>query len=140
MAPARPSIQVIGVYKVPIEVTEWASEGKPHGPHSQDFEHLWLLEILIENADREFDQLDYTQANPRVSKAQWQVAYEETFLDPKGIRKQDPALGRPIRVAFFFHYLDLGKPIRTPFGDVPIPFPTSFPKRLRRVVRYIAPC
>ncbi len=135
-----PSIRILGVHRVPIEVTEWAAQRKPSGPHAGDLNHLWLLEIVIENPDREFDQVEYTQAQPEISVDEWQIAYEERHLDSRGMRERKPQPGKTDRVAFFFHYLDLGKPLLTPVGGIPVPLPTPFPDRLRKIVHYIAPC
>ncbi len=38
---------------------------------------------------------------------------------------------RDMRIAFFFHFLDLGRPLATPFGDVLLPAPAHRPSRLK---------
>jgi hypothetical protein len=42
------------------------------------------------------------------------------------------------RVAFFFHYLDLSKPLLTPAGTLALPPPKKIPARLKDIV-YEAP-
>jgi len=32
-----------------------------------------------------------------------------------------------VRLAFFMHYLDADRPLRTPFGEVPLPAPSEGP-------------
>ena len=137
---AREPIRILGVYKVPLEATEWADEGSPHGPHSQDFEHLWLLEVLLDRPERPFKQEEYTQVREGTSSMEWQVAYEERFLDVEGTTATSEDRGTLQRVVFFFHYLDFKKPLRTPYGDLALPAPSPFPDRLRKLVRYISPC
>ena len=78
-------------------------------------------------------------SQPRQDRAEpdWQVAYDETLLDPMG----EAVLAdifvttvenwpSPARVSFFFHELDVGRPLTTPFGEVPLPTPTPRPDRL----------
>ena len=43
-----------------------------------------------------------------------------------------------LRVAFFFHYLDLSRPLETPLGDVALPDPSPAPERLS-FMEYEAP-
>lgn len=133
-------IEIIGVYRVPLAATEWARTGKPEGPHSQDFEHLWLVEIRIENSEGKLDLVNFTQADPGLPEDEWQVAYDETYLDSEGVRRRDANSGSSQRIAFFFHYLDLSRPLRTPYGEIRLPEPQPFPVRLLSVVKYISPC
>jgi len=137
--PAK-GIQILGVYKVPIEATSWASSGRPAGSHSEGFDKLWLLEFLIERSDREFDQSEYTQADVSLREELWQIAYGEVFLNESGTHRQHPEIGKPLRVAFFFHDLKLDQPLITPNGKVRIPTVTPFPDRLKELITYDPPC
>lgn len=43
-----------------------------------------------------------------------------------------------VRMAFFFHYLDITRPLRTPFGEIPLPKESKLPKRLK-IIKYESP-
>jgi hypothetical protein len=57
-------------------------------------------------------------------KSNWQVPYDERMLEESDGR---------IRYAFFFHYLDLKKPLVTPAGSLPLPMPTHQPAHLKGI-------
>jgi hypothetical protein len=88
-----------------------------------------IVEILLEGTNDEFDFGDVTQEIADQPRANWQVAYDEQLLE-----KSD----RKSRYAFFFHYLDLGKPLRTPLGLVALPPVTRMPTHLKSI-KYEAP-
>jgi len=93
-------------------------------------EPVHLIRVAI---DGEFDDVDWgeiTQPTPGEPRESWQVPYDEQELEtlPDG-RAQ---------AVFFFHYLDVTKPLETPFGSVPLPAPTPIPKELASV-KYEAP-
>ena len=79
------------------------------------------------------------------TESEWQVAYDERFLDSAGRNPVDAPIpghcpaGGDVRVAFFFHYIDVGRPLSTPWGDVPLPAMTDRPDRLAFMV-YEPPC
>ncbi len=43
-----------------------------------------------------------------------------------------------VRIVFFFHYLYLAVPLKTPFGDLVLPKESEKPKRLK-MIKYEAP-
>ena len=86
-----------------------------------------LIEVEIDKHDAPFDWGDVTQEVPEQPRSDWQVAYDETSLNDEGTRW-----------AFFFHYLDLSRPLSTPGGQLPIPVPTPLPDSLKDV-EYIEP-
>jgi hypothetical protein len=63
-----------------------------------------------------------TQENENGPQSNWQVAYDEQPLDDKRSRW-----------AFFFHYLDLSKPLLTPMGPLELPTPTPLPEHLQQI-------
>ena len=76
-----------------------------------------LIEIeLMEAPGSEFDFGDFTQEAPGEPRSNWQVAYDERSLDDS-----------LLRWAFFFHYLDFQRPLKTPFGDMTPPRETPIP-------------
>ncbi|KKK69309.1 hypothetical protein LCGC14_2935330 [marine sediment metagenome] len=119
-------VEVIGVHKI-------ASREPCH-----------LIEVVVRDAGGPFSLGDFTQEWPGKDPAGWQVAYAAKFLDQEGVRitgnttldKGNAELwASPTRIAFFFHYLDLGDPLQSPFGDIHLPPPSPMPERLR-VMRY----
>jgi hypothetical protein len=71
-------------------------------PHAR-----WLIEILVEGLDKELNLGEVTQEGDGQPRDNWQVPYDEQPLE---------AADGKSRYAFFFHYLDLGKRLRTSLG------------------------
>jgi hypothetical protein len=112
-------IEVVGIY--PVE-----SEQPVH-----------LVELIVHNCNGSIDMLGITQEAPRQPRDDWQVPYEERILDESGSTiLAVPSGGSPeiwegdVRLAFFFHYLDLSQPLQTPFGALSLPKLTPMPERL----------
>ncbi len=73
------------------------------------------------------------------------MAYDERLLDLEGESVQSDLFltrfddwPRDARVAFFFHDLDIARPLSTPFGEVSLPTPSTRPMRLA-MLAYDAP-
>lgn len=90
-----------------------------------------------------FDIEGFTQAQPGQPRSEWQVPYAERLLG----HEETPVLWDPwkgpgdeslwrgdVRLAFFFHYLDVDGSLMTPFGDVELRPVTERPRRLHAVV------
>jgi len=88
-----------------------------------------LIEIMVEGVENRFDLGEITQEDPIQTRKNWQVPYDERLLEESAGQA---------RYAFFFHYLDLGRPLMTPFGRIPLPGPTQIPPHLLGI-RYEAP-
>ena len=87
--------------------------------------NVFLIEVVFDK-----DQIDWfsvTQSVPGVSRENWQVAYDERSLEQLG------------HWAFFFHYLDLARPLESQFGTLELPAPTPIPSHLADIV-YEPPC
>ena len=121
--------EIIGVYSVPAD------------------EPVYLIESRIHDSPGMFDLERVTQDSAEGDRSNWQVPYMEHILNDAGTEvlagpktaSQKPQLWKGLlRIAFFFHYLDLGLKLRTPFGDVPLPRPTRMPDRLK-IVKYEPP-
>lgn len=118
--------QVIGVYAV------------------QASEPCHLIEIMIEGPDEEPGLGAVTQPIPGQDESNWQVPWDERFLSQDGSSEvgvhelREPTV-RTLRVAFFFHYLDLSSPLLSPWGELKIPSVTERPRRLA-FMQYEAPC
>jgi|KBSMisStaDraftv2_1062788.scaffolds.fasta_scaffold483538_3 hypothetical protein len=118
-------VEVIGVHRVE----------EAEGPC-----HLLELRVVGEGA---FDTGAITQPDDTLPESDWQAAYDPRHLTLDGTVEHE--LDAPVipvhgeaRLALFFHYLDLQKPLQTSAGPVALPAPSPRPERLR-FVRYEAP-
>lgn len=88
-------------------------------------EPCYLFEVeLFDPNTFEWDSI--TQEIKGRPASDWQVVWNEQSLSEK-------------RWVFFFHYLDLSKPLLTCLGKFPLPEPTPRPSRLD-TVKYESPC
>jgi hypothetical protein len=83
-----------------------------------------LIEIAVIDPDGRFDWIDVTQEVSGLPRDSWQAAYDEQLLDK---------IDGQSRYAFFFHYLDVSKPLRTSFGEIALPESTPVPPHLEEV-------
>jgi hypothetical protein len=88
-------------------------------------EPVHLIELVLQGDVEDFDFGEVTQELPDTPKMNWQVAYDDQMID-EGEGKA--------RYVFFFHYLDLEKPLLTPMGSLPIPKPKKIPLRLKDIL------
>jgi len=125
-----PRIEIIGVYRVEA----------PDSVH--------LVETCVRGAESAFAIGEFTQEVSNQPRSNWQVPYMEQILSADGssiIADDSLAWRRPeffcgdVRFVFFFHFLDLQRPLRTPFGEVKLPSESELPKRLS-MIRYEEPC
>lgn len=111
----------------------------------EDVVGCYLIEAVIRGASSQPDFGTVTQSRDVRDRPDWQVAYDERLLDSGGRSVQaDLFLTRiddwpsDARVAFFFHDLDIARPLSTPFGEVSLPLPSGRPERLA-MLTYEAP-
>jgi hypothetical protein len=106
-----------------------------------------LLELRMLGIGAGFDFGSITQPRLHEPRPVWQVPWDEVLLDEEGrtviassteLADRTSLLIGNFRVAFFMHYLDLSRPLISPFGDIPLPAPGPKPSRLS-VVRYHSP-
>ena len=112
------NMQVIGVHEV---------------EESDEPCHLIEMEASLEGGLLDLGAI--TQEWPNHSVADWQMPYDEHVWDEAGnpvFVDMKPLHGYEglIRIVFFFHYLQLGLPLRTPVGDLVLPAPSPRPPRL----------
>jgi hypothetical protein len=88
-------------------------------------EPVHLIDVAISGEFGEVEWIEITQENPDLPPDRWQVPWDEREL---------PQLpdGRA-RAVFFFHYLDLEKPLMVSSEPVKVPAPTPLPPELRAV-------
>lgn len=136
----RPRLQVVGVHPVrptlgQFEATLAAQWGEGLGAEERQraeddvrshFAGLFLIEVEITPPAADFDWSAVTQEVPGEPRTSWQVPYHERPLAESG------------HWAFFFHLLDLQRPLMTPAGPVTLPAPSPAPEWLR-TVDYEAP-
>jgi hypothetical protein len=115
------SVDVIGVY--PVEPDELYPDVPCH-----------LIELAIGESGRAFNMDDVVQIDERIGKDFWQSAYDERFLDAQSLEPLPEAYEQPdrsvYRVVFFFHFLDLTKPLQSSFGPLALPQPSPRPEHL----------
>ena len=110
-----------------------------------EYKNVHLLEFEISSIGSDFDIDDFTQKLPNVDSMNWQVPYDELFLNKNGseiigdYRTDINALEKPFRLVFYFHYFDLEKPLSTPYGNISINKIDSIPKRLSEIIEYEQP-
>jgi hypothetical protein len=121
-------IEVIGVYPVRAD------------------EPCHLIELWVRDLKGEQPVADFTQEVGGQPRDNWQVPYDERVLNDAGtaqVGEESPpsieADGKDLRLAFFFHYLDLSKPLLTPAGPLKLPAVSKRPSRLK-FVKYESPC
>jgi hypothetical protein len=122
MQEMAPRVEIIGVH--PVEAAD----------------PCYLVELWVRGSEVLFDLGEFTQEESGQPQSNWQVPYDEKILDHSGtriladpwkMRSKDVDVWRgDVRIAFFFHYLKAGQPMRTPFGTVATPDPTRMPERL----------
>jgi len=104
-------VRIIGVHPVP----------------GHENVHLVAMEIL--DPPFQFDFCDLTQSQPGQPRENWQLPYGELCLE---------ATPQKELYAFFFHDLDTGRPLETPFGELPLAPVTPLPRELA-LIPYQAP-
>ena len=117
-------LQVIGVYKI------------------KENADVHLVELIIPATPSDVQVEDITQEVPNEPKDNWQVAYDEHYLNLMGnkiigdflkLPKDNTA---PTRIAFFLYFLDFSRPILTQFGEVKLPQPVAMSDRLKQLISF----
>lgn len=134
-------IKIVGVHRYPVTEElfrrtlgyQWgeglagAALKKAEKHVREHFENLYVLEVFVDGQIEDFNWSEVTQEIPDQPKENWQVPYYEQPLDDTGRRW-----------AFFFHFLNLRKPLLTNFGPVALPEHSEFPPHLA-FLRYESP-
>jgi hypothetical protein len=146
------NVQLIGVYTLPVNhemIAEQAqilygddAAGEEFEQVREQLESTVLVEVLVSNADADFDVGDFAQEDPQQPRENWQASWAEALLSPDGERllvvRGDPLPPDQanFRVAFYLHYWKPGQPLVTSYGRVPTTPPSMMPERLTRLVPY----
>ena len=98
------------------------------GVHPVDAdEPVQLIELHIDGDDSALDWASVTQPSDNPDPSYWQAAYDE-----------QPVPGSPDHWCFFFHYLDLSRPLQTNLGSLTLPPASPMPTHLR-FIQYEVP-
>jgi hypothetical protein len=95
-----------------------------------------LIELTLEGTGDPLDLRGVTQERAGMPGADWQTPFDEHLLDPAGTSgrslgvDQARAVASPARLAFFFHFLRLDRPLLTPAGPLRLPPASPRPDRL----------
>jgi hypothetical protein len=100
-----------------------------------------LVEVKVMNRDSQFDVSHFTQPINNVPKDNWQTAWAEAYLCPDGEsliveRWSSAPKSGDLRIAFFLHFWNPSKPLRTSYGDLVCPAIKDMPERLSKLVPY----
>ena len=100
----------------------------------------YLIELRIHDSQERFDFAKFTQPIAAEPIENWQVPWLECLLNESGSavvaddrEMQELAANHwrgTMRIAFYFHQLDLKKPLATPFGEFALPPIAPLPARL----------
>lgn len=87
-------------------------------------EPCYLCELFVASDELEIDFGEFTQRVSERDRSSWQVAYDERRVSssPEGDT-----------YVFFFHYLELDRPLESLFGPLALPEPTPRPERLSSI-------
>ena len=97
-----------------------------HGLHPvEGTECCYLIEVEMSDPTS-FDWDSVTQEIKGTSRSNWQAVWDEQPIGEN-------------RWVFFFHHLDLERPLVTSLGETQLPHPTPLPIRLRGI-KYEPPC
>ncbi|MGB5102156.1 MAG: hypothetical protein WBO04_02400 [Steroidobacteraceae bacterium] len=98
------------------------------GVHEVDAdEPVHLIEVCLGQEEAALDWTSVTQPGDNPDRSYWQAAYDE---------RQVP--GSSDHWCFFFHYLDLSKPLQTNLGPLRLPPVSPMPAHLR-IIQYEEP-
>ncbi len=105
--------------------------------------HLLELDINAKHTDIEIGE--FTQRQDGVNRLNWQTPWDEKYLNEQGTEITGDWFNAPenitdtTRLAFFLHFIDFGKSLTTPFGEINLKQPKSMPERLSSIINYEKP-
>lgn len=144
----EPTIQILGIYRVDLtdELIEEAMQVKYGGVSLSESEirrakeavleelsSVVLVDVLVSSPDERFDVGDFGQPNSD------QAPYDEVYLSPDGlsvVSRYKPPVSDNLRLAFFLHFFDPTKPLKTSYGEIPIPPIRDMPKHYKEMIPY----
>jgi hypothetical protein len=88
-------------------------------------EPVHLIEMLVAGDVDDFDIGEVTQEVVGQERLNWQAPYDERL---------HAASEGQARYVFFFHFLDLDRPLLSSFGALSLPTPTPTPTHLKNIM------
>jgi hypothetical protein len=104
-----------------------------------------MIEALVTRPDENFDIGAFVQPDPTRPEPNWQVAWNERFFTPDGEALIELDRGQrfpsepQFRIAFVIHFWKPDAPLRSSYGDLPLPRIQPLPERLWRLAPYVVP-
>jgi len=117
-------IEIVGVYNV---------RRKPD---------VKLIECIIDCPPEHVDMGKFIHPLNNFPKSNWQVPYDEHYLNENGTEVIGGFCHIPTgilftRVAFFIHFVNFDNPLLSQFGKLRLPAESSMPKRLKNLIKYM---
>ena len=149
----HPTIEVLGVYRLPISPAlitaqtghfsdDWVAANPDEAVSAarNELDETVLVELQTHNRDDRFQVDDFTQKLD-LPRAQWQAAWMEAALNEDGTELRTGPFGPwpisgDLRVVFYMHLWDPGRPLETSYGSIACPTQRPMPDRLWRLVPY----
>lgn len=103
---------------------------------------VYLFEMIIDDVPANVDFLLFCQKDDNLPEDEWQVPYNEQYLNQEGTAVIGDAINdkntddEKTRVAFFMYIESFDMPLSTPYGDFQIKAESEMPERLRRIIDY----
>lgn len=104
-----------------------------------------VLEVLVSHADARLNIGEFLQPDPSQKENFWQVAWNEKFLTADGETSLEIPLSAKLpeassyRVVFVIHFWKPDQPLRSSYGELPLPAVQPLPDRLWRLTPYKLP-
>lgn len=151
----RRPLEVLGVYRLqvtPALLKRQMAELYPHLTGAQrsrakadcrrQLESVVLIEVLLKACDEKFSIMDFTQEQDGVPRSSWQAAWNhqyltadgETLLETQGL--SEIPRQKTFRCAFFLHFYQPAKTLRTSYGEFNCPPMEDMPARLAKLVPF----
>jgi len=140
------NIQILGVYHFSKETEKMLKKylpmvlypDTPAGKKEcwEQIESTVLIETMVTDPERILDIMDFGQPDSN------QAAYLEVYLSPdsnKVLSRDDCPGVDNYRLAFYFHFYDSERPLKTSFGEVDCPSIREMPEELEELVPYEPP-
>ena len=115
------AIRLIGVYPV------------------SEAENTYLIELWICVPPRQVDLSRFYQQDPQQKETDWQVPYDERYLNSGGTEmlgdffSRETIPGEETRLVFFLYTEDRGLPLITPWGEISLSETKPMPERLQNL-------
>ncbi|WP_343303041.1 hypothetical protein AAHN97_15915 [Chitinophaga niabensis] len=107
--------------------------------------YAYPIELIIKAKPADISVHEFVQRKEGVPRDDWQVPWDEKYLNNEGDTVTGDWLNKPkdvtdtTRLTFFLHFVNFKQPLSTPFGDIGLMLPTAMPERLSAIIQYEEP-